>query len=176
MAMNALGALTAAAALGADPVAGARAQQDFAPMPGRGARREIAVPRGRALLLDESYNASAASVRAALDVLRAQSAARRLAVLGDMLELGEEGPSEHAGLAPDVADVADLLFACGPLMRHLYDAVPMPVRGAYAEDAASLAAIVARSVKPEDAILVKGSLGSRMKLVIAALDGLAEAR
>jgi UDP-N-acetylmuramoyl-tripeptide--D-alanyl-D-alanine ligase len=97
-------------------------------------------------------------------------------VLGALRVWGEAGPPAHAGLAPDVADVADLLFACGPLMRNLYDAVPMPVRGAYAEDAASLAAIVARSVKPEDAILVKGSLGSRMKLVIAALDGLAEAR
>jgi UDP-N-acetylmuramoyl-tripeptide--D-alanyl-D-alanine ligase len=115
-------------------------------------------------------------VRAALSVLHLQPARRRIAVLGDMLELGEEGPAEHAGLAPDVTACTDLLFACGPLMRRLFDVVPEEVRAAHAADSASLAPIVARSVAPGDAILVKGSLGSRMKLVVAALDHLAETR
>ena len=100
MAMNAMGALAAAAGLGVDPVAGAGALEGFIPVAGRGVRRSISLPGGDALLLDESYNASAAAVRAALAVLRLQPAARRIAVLGDMLELGEEGPAEHAGLAP----------------------------------------------------------------------------
>lgn len=176
MAMNAMGALAAAAGLGVDPVAGAGALEGFIPIAGRGARRSISLPGGDALLLDESYNASAAAVRAALAVLRLQPAARRIAVLGDMLELGEEGPAEHAGLAPDVSAAADVLFACGPLMRNLFDAVPLALRGGHAADSASLAPVVARSVAPGDAILVKGSLGSRMKLVVAALENLAETR
>ena len=65
---------------------------------------------------------------------------------------------------------ADLLFACGPLMRHLFDAVPAEKRGAYAADSAALAPIVARAAAAGDAILIKGSLGSRMKRVVDALD------
>ena len=170
MAQNAACALAVIVALGLDPVRAAAALDGFAPIAGRGARRAIAVPGGEAILLDESYNASAVAVRAALQVLRLQPAERRLAVLGDMLELGEYGPAEHVGLAPDVQQSADLLFTCGPLMRMLHDAVPAAIRGAHAEDSAALAPAVAASVRPGDAVLVKGSLGSRMKLVVQALE------
>lgn len=170
MALNALAALAVAAALGADTAAAAAALGAFVPLAGRGQRRHVAVPGGTALLIDESYNASAASVRAALAVLRLQAAPRRVAVLGDMLELGDAGPAEHAGLADHVAASADLLFACGPLMRHLYDAVPPPLRGAHAPDADALAPLVRAAVRADDAVLVKGSLGSRMKTVVAALE------
>ena len=166
MATNALAALTAAAALGLDPARPAAALDGFAPVTGRGAQRTI---QGDILLLDESYNASGDSVRAALDVLRMQAPRRRVAVLGDMRELGDRGPGEHRGLATDVAAAADLLYACGPLARHLFDAVPERLRAAYAPDAASLAPLVAAEVRPGDAILVKGSLGSRMRLVVEAL-------
>lgn len=176
MALNALGALAAACVLGVDAARAAASLAAFTPVSGRGTRRYVALRSGRFMLLDESYNASSASVRAALRVLRLQPASRHVAVLGDMLELGEEGVPEHAGLAPDVADCADLLFACGPLMQHLYDAVPSRLRGAHTDNSASLARLVARSVMPGDAILVKGSLGSRMKLVVSALDTLAENR
>ena len=125
---------------------------------------------GEALLLDESYNASAASVRAALAVLRLQPARQRIAVLGDMLELGEEGPAEHRSLAPDVIASADTLFTCGPLMGELYNAVPAKLRGAHATDSAALAPLVAAALAPGDAILVKGSLGSAMKRIVAALE------
>ncbi|HST76222.1 MAG TPA: UDP-N-acetylmuramoyl-tripeptide--D-alanyl-D-alanine ligase [Acetobacteraceae bacterium] len=176
MAINAVAALAAAAALGADPGEGARALEGFTPVAGRGERRGLALPGGSATLLDESYNASAASVRAALAVLRLQPAARRIAVLGDMLELGAEGPAEHASLAPDVIAAADRLFACGPLTKGLFDAVPPAIRGAHAPDAATLAPIVAGALEPGDAILIKGSLGSRMKLVVAAIETIAETR
>ncbi len=166
MATNALAALTAAAALGLDPGRAAAALDGFAPVAGRGAQRTI---QGDILLLDESYNASGDSVRAALDVLRMQAPRRRLAVLGDMRELGDRGEGEHRGLAADVAAAADLLYACGPLSRHLFDAVPERLRAAYAADAASLALLVAAEVRPGDAVLVKGSLGSRMRLVVEAL-------
>jgi len=179
MAMNALAALAAAIHLCDFPAEMygrmARALETFAPVTGRGARRRIAVPGGTALLLDESYNGNPASMRAALEVLRLQPAKRRLAVLGDMLELGDAGQAEHRALAADVATAADLVFACGPLMQGLFDATPASLRAVHAADAASLAAIVARAVEPGDAILIKGSLGSRMKLVVNALEQRAEA-
>jgi UDP-N-acetylmuramoyl-tripeptide--D-alanyl-D-alanine ligase len=176
MAMNALAALAAGQRLsGKRPDVIAAALQGFAPVAGRGARRRIALPGGTALLLDESYNGNPASMRAALDVLRLQPAKRRIAVLGDMLELGDHGAAEHLALAADVADAADRLFACGPLMRDLFAAVPKAMRGAHTQDSASLAPILARALAPGDAILIKGSLGSRMKLVVNALERRAEA-
>ena len=170
MAMNAVAALAAAEAVGLDPLASAAALAGFAPVGGRGARRQISVAGGAALLLDESYNASPAAVRAALSVMGLQPAVRRIAVLGDMLELGEAGPAEHAGLASAVASVADLLFTCGPLMRLLHESVPPAIRGAHADTSAALAPLVRACLRPGDAVLVKGSLGSRMKLIVQALE------
>ncbi len=167
MALNAVAALAACASLGLDVSVSATALSAFAPGAGRGLQRRVR--DGGVLLLDESYNASSASVRAALGVL-AGLPGRRVAVLGDMLELGEFGPAEHAGLAHDVTSSADLLYACGPLMRHLFDGVPGRRRGAHAPDSAALAPLVAAAVRPGDAVLVKGSLGSRMRLVVAALE------
>jgi UDP-N-acetylmuramoyl-tripeptide--D-alanyl-D-alanine ligase len=132
-------------------------------------RRPITVAGGTATLLDESYNASSASVRAALSVLALTPAARRIAVLGDMLELGDAGPAEHIGLAPDILASADLLFTCGPLMHGLHDAIPTPHRGAHAADSAALAPLVVAALRPGDAVLVKGSLGSRMKTIVTAI-------
>ena len=117
MAMNAVATLAVVAALGLDPTRAIDALEAFVPLVGRGMRRTIAAGSGTALLLDESYNGNGASMRAALDVLRLQPALRRIAVLGDMLELGEEGPAEHAALAEAVTASADCLFTCGPLMR-----------------------------------------------------------
>ena len=176
MAMNAVAALLAADAVGVDPLYAAAALAGFAPVGGRGARRPIAVAGGTALLIDESYNASPASVRAALSVLALQPAARRIAVLGDMLELGADGPAEHSGLLPTVASAADLLFTCGPLMRGLFESAPPHLRGAHAADSAALAPVVTAALRPGDAVLVKGSLGSRMKCVVSTLDPAAEPR
>ena len=168
MALNAVAAVAACHALGLDPATAARALAAFAAMPGRGQQRRV---RGdQVLLLDESYNASAASVRAALSVLGALPAGRRIAVLGDMLELGSFAAAEHAGLAADVEQAADLLYGCGPLTRALFDTISPTRRGAHADDAEALAPIVAAAVQPGDAVLVKGSLGSRMKVVVQALE------
>jgi UDP-N-acetylmuramoyl-tripeptide--D-alanyl-D-alanine ligase len=112
-------------------------------------------------------------MRATLEVLRLQPARRHVAVLGDMLELGAEGPAEHAGLAEAVERSADVLFTCGPLMRGLFDSVPSGLRGAHAADAAALAPLVAAAIRHGDAVLVKGSLGSGMKRVIAAIEAAA---
>lgn len=176
MAMNALAALAAAAALGADPALGALALANFVPGAGRGLRRSVAVLDGEATLLDESYNASGASVRAALSLLALATGTRRIAVLGDMLELGAAGPAEHIGLSAEVAASADLVFTCGPLMRGLHDAIPRAKRGAHAPDSASLAPIVSSMLRAGDAVLVKGSLGSRMKTIVNAIDQIRETR
>ncbi len=170
MAANALAVLAAVAALGLDPKQAIDALEAFVPLAGRGARRQVPVGGGSAMLLDESYNGNGASMRAALDVLRLQPARRRIAVLGDMLELGAEGPSEHAALAEAVAGSVDCLFTCGSLMRNLFDAVPADRRGMHEADSAALALVVAAALRPGDVVLVKGSLGSGMRRVVEAIE------
>ncbi len=172
LALNACAVLGAVHALEGDVVAAAEALSSFDAGAGRGQRVTLALPGGTALLLDDSYNASAASIRAGLKVLAAQRASRRIIVLGDMLELGEGGPAMHVELAPDGAAMADLVYACGPLMRGLYDALPEARRGAHAPDSAALATIVAQALRPGAAVLVKGSLGMRMARVVSALKAL----
>jgi UDP-N-acetylmuramoyl-tripeptide--D-alanyl-D-alanine ligase len=169
MAMNAVAAMAAARALGADPARFAEGLAGFAALAGRGARVSVPVAGGTALLLDESYNANTTSMRAALAVLAAQKGMRRIAVMGDMLELGDEGVAMHAALAGDAAASADLVFTCGPQMAALHEALPAARRGAHAADSAALAPIVADALRPGDAVLVKGSLGSRMAVVVRAI-------
>jgi UDP-N-acetylmuramoyl-tripeptide--D-alanyl-D-alanine ligase len=168
MVMNALAALTAVHAVGASLTDAAQALRNFHPVTGRGVRRTLM--GGRAILIDESYNASSASVRAALSVLKLMPARRRVAVLGDMLELGDHSRAEHLGLADAVAECADVLYACGPWSRMLFDAVGPRLQGAYAKDSASLADVLVADVRDGDVILVKGSLGSRMRVVVDALE------
>jgi UDP-N-acetylmuramoyl-tripeptide--D-alanyl-D-alanine ligase len=173
-ALNAMGVLAAAFAAGADPFAAAAALADLPPAAGRGQRRPIRVPDGEAILLDESYNASPPAMRAAFAVLGEVLAARRVAVLGDMLELGTRAEAEHRALAaPIVAARIDLVFCCGTLMRHLYEALPMSLRGAHAHDSEALLAFVRFSLRPGDLVLVKGSLGSRMGVIVRGLTGAA---
>lgn len=171
MASNALAVLTVAAALGLDVQRAADALSGFAPYAGRGARRWVDLKQGRILLLDESYNASSASMRAALSVLALQPG-RHVAVLGDMLELGEYAVAEHLALSTVLRESADMVFAAGPHCRALLDSLPCAMQGAHAPDAASLAPLVKNALRDGDAVLVKGSLGSRMRDVISALEGL----
>ena len=166
---NSLAVLAAVAAVGGDVDEAAGALVGLLPLAGRGARSTIAVGSGTALLLDESYNANPASVQAALRVLGSLPG-RRIAVLGDMRELGPAGPRLHAELAEAVrAAGVERLFTCGPLMAHLHAAVAPARRGAHAPDAQALLPLVAAAVAPGDVILVKGSLGSRMGPIVEAL-------
>jgi UDP-N-acetylmuramoyl-tripeptide--D-alanyl-D-alanine ligase len=96
---------------------------------------------------------------------------RRIAVLGDMLELGNDGAKFHRGLVkPIVSHAADMVFCCGPLMRALWEALPPDRRGGYAESSAALEPHVVSAVRAGDAIMVKGSLGSRMTPIVRALE------
>jgi UDP-N-acetylmuramoyl-tripeptide--D-alanyl-D-alanine ligase len=169
-AMNGLAVLAACHWLGLDLDTAALRLAGVRPGAGRGAVRELAWGKGAIRLLDESYNANPASMAAALDVLGRQPG-RRIAVLGDMLELGDTGPRLHADLAGaiDTAGV-DLVFTAGPLMRHLHDALPPERQGSWAADSRSLAALVPEALEAGDVVLVKGSLGSAMRHVIEALD------
>jgi UDP-N-acetylmuramoyl-tripeptide--D-alanyl-D-alanine ligase len=96
---------------------------------------------------------------------------RRIAVLGDMLELGPAGGDLHRGLARAVTgNMIDLVFCCGPLMRSLWEALPSNRRGGYADNAAALESQVVAALRVGDVVMVKGSAGSRMKLIVTALD------
>jgi UDP-N-acetylmuramoyl-tripeptide--D-alanyl-D-alanine ligase len=173
MALNALATLLTVAVLGGDIERAAAALPNFSALKGRGARFAISLVEGAAEIIDESYNANPASMRAALSLLgtaRPGSGGRRIAVLGDMLELGSDSAALHAALATPVEDArADLVFACGCDMRALFEALPASRRGMWGVTSSDIAAEVVRSSRAGDVILVKGSLGSRMAVVLDAL-------
>ncbi|HEY2009782.1 MAG TPA: UDP-N-acetylmuramoyl-tripeptide--D-alanyl-D-alanine ligase [Rhizomicrobium sp.] len=165
IAQNVVGALTAVALLDGDVLNAAAALKNFTPLKGRGARftaNGIAV-------IDESYNANPASMAAALSLL-GDAGGRKIAVLGDMLEMGEGGIAHHAGLAqPIAANNVDLVFASGAQMQALWDALPAGIRGGYAETSVALLPQLLAALKPGDTVLVKGSNGAKMSVIIEAL-------
>ena len=170
---NSLGVLAAATLLGADLALSALALGDLKPPAGRGERVALDLPGGSALLIDESYNANPTSMRAALALLGqvpTEGLGRRIAVLGDMLELGPDGAALHASLAEAVtAHAIDLVYCAGPLMKSLWDALPSERRGGYADTSVALEAQVLGAVTANDAVMVKGSLGSKMGPIVKTL-------
>jgi UDP-N-acetylmuramoyl-tripeptide--D-alanyl-D-alanine ligase len=172
---NSLAVLAALRALGADAMRCLPALVGVSAPAGRGARRLLeARDGGRILLIDESYNANPASVRAALAAVATvprEDFPRRIAVLGDMLELGEAAPDLHRGLkeAVDAASV-DLVFACGPMMQRLYERLAPAQRGAWAQDSSQLEPALLQAVRAGDAVMIKGSLATRMAPLVAALE------
>jgi UDP-N-acetylmuramoyl-tripeptide--D-alanyl-D-alanine ligase len=171
--INSLAVLAAAELVGADLALAALALAEQAPSAGRGTRIVLGVPGGTALLIDESYNANPASMRAALALLgQAPIGPRgqRIAVLGDMLELGAVGADFHRELVDAIREHAiDLVFCAGPLMEALWQALPSERRGGYAKDSSALEPQVLASVRGGDAVMVKGSFGSRMAPIVKAL-------
>jgi len=133
------------------------------------------VAGGIAMLLDESYNASPAAMRAAFAVLAGiepSAGGRRIAVLGDMRELGTEADRLHRDLAePLRAAGIDLVFAAGPHMAALVDALPPGLVAAHRATTADLAPLVADALRAGDVVLVKGSLGTRMADIVRPLLG-----
>ncbi len=172
--LNSLAVLAAASLVGADLALAALALNHLKPAAGRGVRASLRVPGGSALLIDESYNANPASMAAAIALLGQAPVGgqgRRIAVLGDMLELGGQGPALHRALAESLEAAAiDLVFCSGPLMRALWEALPSSRRGGYAETAAGLEPAVLAAIRAGDAVMVKGSLGSKMGPIVKALE------
>jgi UDP-N-acetylmuramoyl-tripeptide--D-alanyl-D-alanine ligase len=171
--LNSLAVLAAAVLAGADLALAALALAAQTPAAGRGTRIALGAPGGSALLIDESYNANPLSMRAAFALLGQApigARGRRIAVLGDMLELGAAGVELHRELAGPIREHGiDLVFCAGPLMAALWDALPSERRGGYAKDPAALEAEVVAAVRGGDAVMIKGSFGSRMGPIVKAL-------
>ena len=172
--MNSLAVLAAVSLAGADLALAALALNRLKPATGRGARMTLQMPGGSALLIDESYNANPASMAAAIALLGQAPVGpqgRRIAVLGDMLELGGEGEVLHRALAARITEAnVDSVYCSGPLMRALWEALPSGRRGGYAGTAAELEPVVLDTIRHGDVVMVKGSLGSKMGPIVKALE------
>ncbi|MFK8034389.1 MAG: UDP-N-acetylmuramoyl-L-alanyl-D-glutamate--2,6-diaminopimelate ligase [Hyphomicrobiales bacterium] len=171
LAENAMAVLLAADALGANKNNVAQALSNFQLMGGRGAREKLALQRGSYTIIDESYNSNPASMKASIGMLgELNSKGRKLLVLGDMLELGEEGPELHIALNAEIeaADI-DRVFLCGPVMKHLWDALAEPKKANYAATSSDLMAPLLAEITSGDVVMVKGSLGMAMSGIIDTL-------
>ena len=175
IALNSLGVLATVKALGGDLALAALALSDLAPPVGRGERTRLNVAGGDVLLIDESYNANPASMRAAIEALGQSNIGfrgRRIAVLADMLELGAESERLHGALAETLEENAvDVVFAAGPAMKSLWHRLPMTMRGSYASNPADLEATVTAALRAGDVVMIKGSNGTRISRLVTALKG-----
>ena len=181
--VNALGVIAAATALGADRALSLIGLADWTPPAGRGTREALRLGKaqpGETLdLIDDAFNANPTSLSAALEVLAHASPrngigrlarGRRVAILGDMLELGPTEIALHAAMAQDRAIAAiDIVHSAGPRIRALHDALPEDKRGQWFADADALAGCVGRLIDAGDVVLVKGSKGSAMSRVVDAI-------
>ncbi|UJW74143.1 UDP-N-acetylmuramoylalanyl-D-glutamyl-2,6-diaminopimelate--D-alanyl-D-alanine ligase [Rhizobium sp. SL42] len=173
LAENAMAVLAAVSLVGADVDAAIDALSNLAPVKGRGQRHKLSIGRDVLTLIDESYNANPASMRAAIAVLAASQPehdGRRIAVLGDMLEMGEFSAGVHADLAsPLLAAGIEHVWLAGPEMTALRDALPESVHVVYLETTAELANFVAAEVRAGDVVMVKSSLGIGFGKIVSAL-------
>lgn len=174
-ALNALGALTVVAALGLDVQRAARGLARWQPPGGRGTLERVTLDEGNGAgfaLIDDAYNANPTSLGAALEVLALHTpeGGRRVAILGDMLELGPDEAALHAGLADHPAMPAvDVVHCAGPRMAHLWAALPDAKRGMQVETAAEMLDRLPELASAGDVVLVKGSLGARLGPIVNAL-------
>jgi UDP-N-acetylmuramoyl-tripeptide--D-alanyl-D-alanine ligase len=172
--MNALAALTAVKLAGGDVDLALRSLATLPAQKGRGARQTLRHPDGgRMALIDESYNANPASMAAAIRLLQdtaVTTKGRRIAVLGDMLELGRHAPKLHAALSePLLAAKIDLVLLAGPEMIALRDALKDKIVCEWRETARDLQPLVLETLKPGDAMMVKSSNGIGFGKIIEAL-------
>ncbi len=179
-ALNMLAALAAADAVGADLDRSIAALASLEPAEGRGQRTIIQAEGGDAVLIDESYNANPSSMAASIGLLGAAvpgAGGRRIAVLGEMLELGPDAPALHASLAATLIEAkVDRVYAAGELMRHLWDVLPKDMCGLYAGSAVGLVGAVEDAIKSGDVVMIKGSNASKVSAVAKALQSRAANR
>ena len=172
-AINSLAVLAAVDAAGGDVKASAAELAGMCGMKGRGRRHTIAMNGGSFVVIDDSYNASPVSMAAALVTLGQMQPAgngRRIAVLGDMLELGDESEAQHAALAEIlIAEKIDLVFTGGQYMSAIWEALPREMQGGTASSAAGILNKVTGMVRPGDIVIVKGSAGSNTGPIVEAL-------
>lgn len=178
IAVNSLSVLLAVKLAGGNIQVAAKAIEKQEAIIGRGKREfiNIGVKDNPVTLIDESYNASPVAMSAAFKVLALVDpgrGGRRIAVLGDMLELGAQSEKLHEDLAlPLKAANIDLVYTCGKHMKKLHDRLPANQRGIHKENSKELSQIVPDVLTPGDVVMVKGSLGSKMGLIVEALRAL----
>jgi len=172
-ALNSIAVLAAAFALDLDLDYALPGFGAFEALKGRGKREALHIQGGEIELIDEGYNASPASVRAALRLLGelpTTFGGRRIVVLGDMRELGERGAQLHRELALDLsAAKVDQAFLVGPLMQGLYELLPAAMRAAHKPSSDAMVETLAAAIRPGDTVLIKGSLGTRMAPLVEAV-------
>lgn len=163
--MNSLAVLGAVSLAGADIEKAVHSLATVEALPGRGLRH-----KGKFTVIDESYNASPTSMRAAFAVLGRSEGKRKITVIGDMRELGDISQASHEGLLDALLEnKIDLVFCCGPYMAYLYERLPNSIKGGYALTSLELIPLVLKAVEPGDVISVKASLGTRIKPIVEAL-------
>ncbi len=171
--MNSLAVLTAVKVLGGDLALAAIALAGMRPLAGRGRRHYLPIADGVFTLIDESYNANPGSMQAALLNLSGQMTegrGRKIAVLGDMAELGEGSADYHRELAQVIEDGRiQQTFTAGAQMQVLHDALPLNLRAVHAADADALIAPLRDALRPGDVVVVKGSYSSGMGKIVKAL-------
>ncbi|MEM7597815.1 MAG: UDP-N-acetylmuramoyl-tripeptide--D-alanyl-D-alanine ligase [Pseudomonadota bacterium] len=174
-AMNGLGALASAKALGADLAMSAMALSSWKPVGGRGAVERIELdpdrPEAALTLIDDAYNANPTSLGAAFDVLaEARPGGRRVAFVGDMKELGPTEQAMHAGMVDHPAmEKIDRVHTVGPLMQALHDALPADKQGMHTDTSEAMAPHLRDLVQAGDTILVKGSLSMAMARIVTGI-------
>jgi len=161
--LNSLAVLGVIKALGLDPIQASKKFSSLVLPEGRGMQHRVCMEDGEFTVIDESYNAGPDSMRAALKVLGSsmtKGQGRKIAVLGDMRELGTKAQQIHESLKKDLMDnQIDLVFACGEQMQHLYRMIPKEMRGAHTLKTEDLIPAVVACVKPGDVLMIKGSKG-----------------
>lgn len=168
---NALATLAVCHAIGADVAAVANALQTYTPLYGRGTVQTVTVSGKTLTMIDETYNASAASVIAALETLgRRTTKGRRIAVLGDMLELGEHSDALHLSLVPTLEKAGiDKVFTAGVAMQKVFAALPTHQQGIAAPTAEILASLLVDALESGDTVMVKGSAGMKMQTILKTI-------
>ena len=172
-ALDALGVLAMVDAVGASVEQAMRTIETVTPLAGRGKTSALTLPNGQKItLIDDSYNANPKSVSASLDTLGAYRTERRIAVLGDMLELGEFTREAHIGLQADIErNQIDKVYAVGLEMKNLYDVLPVEKQGFWTQTATEMIPVLMKELQTGDVVLVKASNGMGMKKIVSALKG-----
>ena len=170
-AMNALAAIAAAQVAGASLSKIIQALSDWKAPAGRGERQLIKFSSGCIELIDESYNANPASMAAALEVLaNSETLGSKIAVLGEMGELGSEELSYHVKLASlDVITHIDIFHLVGPMMQSMYEALPIEKRGLWVETTDELVLQIRSLLSVNDIVMVKGSNYTRFSKIVEAI-------
>ncbi|CAI3923357.1 UDP-N-acetylmuramoyl-tripeptide--D-alanyl-D-alanine ligase [Commensalibacter communis] len=136
---------------------------------GNGRGKILSLPTINGRILDESYNASTLSISTALKTLSLLAPARKIVILGDIMELGDFSEQEHLSLLPHLIANADLVFCCGSMMHIVFEQLPQPLRGGWCATAQELIPFIQSQLQENDTLLVKGSNSMRMNSIVTTL-------